>query len=406
MAQWYYARGGQQHGPITSDEIGRLLTSGQLQSDDLVWHDGMAQWARVQTVQDRFLGNQTIPPPLPGSVDEEAGVPSALATQGTAAFPASNDLDHQNTASSPQFFVRTYSGGWKDSGPYTKQQVVEIVETRKCAVSDFVCQPGEGGFDWTRIMDIPWLFTRPTPKPPTSAEAASVPAEAAPQSTTAAPRSTPLRRCLGWLGTCERWFEADDRRIKVAIFGGLYGWVLLLATGALASSVIMMVVGALLALAVLGISDMVKGETGKSIPPLAFCCIVIGVTVFVGYLFGAVPWGGPKPLGQKEAAFRTLVHLYESRPQGDASIKEEKAHLEAVKKAQEEFIAIPFDIKSHRAEAKRIVELYFDKLYDVYSGALVEKLHDHIEPMWHELGDDVKMPKRLRDKWERELQSR
>ncbi|MFO1009300.1 MAG: DUF4339 domain-containing protein [Planctomycetota bacterium] len=44
---WHYAVGASSHGPVTLDELRRLIESGTLKSDSLVWRDGMAVWQPV-----------------------------------------------------------------------------------------------------------------------------------------------------------------------------------------------------------------------------------------------------------------------------------------------------------------------------------------------------------------------
>ena len=41
---WYYAKDGQQAGPIDEAELATLITSGTIQGTTLVWKEGMAQW--------------------------------------------------------------------------------------------------------------------------------------------------------------------------------------------------------------------------------------------------------------------------------------------------------------------------------------------------------------------------
>ena len=41
---WYYVRDGVQHGPVDSHEIHAMLTSGMMQTSDLIWRDGMEEW--------------------------------------------------------------------------------------------------------------------------------------------------------------------------------------------------------------------------------------------------------------------------------------------------------------------------------------------------------------------------
>ena len=44
MADWYYARDGQQAGPLQLPELQALAAQGQLGGSDLVWTEGMPQW--------------------------------------------------------------------------------------------------------------------------------------------------------------------------------------------------------------------------------------------------------------------------------------------------------------------------------------------------------------------------
>jgi hypothetical protein len=44
MDQWYFNDSGQQRGPVGSDEIRSLLAKGSLQTDTLLWTEGMTEW--------------------------------------------------------------------------------------------------------------------------------------------------------------------------------------------------------------------------------------------------------------------------------------------------------------------------------------------------------------------------
>ena len=70
---WYYARGGQQQGPVTDADLRRLAAAGELSPGDLVWQPGMAQWTPAARVPGLLppaaaplprTGGAT-PPPLP-----------------------------------------------------------------------------------------------------------------------------------------------------------------------------------------------------------------------------------------------------------------------------------------------------------------------------------------------------
>jgi len=43
-ANWFYMRGDQQQGPVTLDDLRRLLAQGELSGSDLAWSAGMPQW--------------------------------------------------------------------------------------------------------------------------------------------------------------------------------------------------------------------------------------------------------------------------------------------------------------------------------------------------------------------------
>ena len=48
--QWYYAAGDQRQGPIEQAEFDRLVSTGTIKSDTLVWRQGMPNWQPYSTV--------------------------------------------------------------------------------------------------------------------------------------------------------------------------------------------------------------------------------------------------------------------------------------------------------------------------------------------------------------------
>ena len=44
MTAWYYAKDGQQNGPVSTDEILRLVGTGSIGPRGLVWREGMVEW--------------------------------------------------------------------------------------------------------------------------------------------------------------------------------------------------------------------------------------------------------------------------------------------------------------------------------------------------------------------------
>jgi hypothetical protein len=49
---WYYTRAGKQMEPVGTEELKRLAISGILEPTDLVWKDGMSQWARASSISE------------------------------------------------------------------------------------------------------------------------------------------------------------------------------------------------------------------------------------------------------------------------------------------------------------------------------------------------------------------
>jgi hypothetical protein len=60
--EWYYAKNGQQMGPVSTEVLTRLATSGQVQPNDLVWREGMPNWAPARTVRAIFPETPQVAP--------------------------------------------------------------------------------------------------------------------------------------------------------------------------------------------------------------------------------------------------------------------------------------------------------------------------------------------------------
>src|SRR3954469_24941232 len=56
MSTWYYARGTERLGPVDVNEMRALAARGELDGDDLVWTDGMTDWAAARTRRELGLG--------------------------------------------------------------------------------------------------------------------------------------------------------------------------------------------------------------------------------------------------------------------------------------------------------------------------------------------------------------
>src|SRR5262249_1394904 len=87
--QWYYAKNGQQLGPVSTETLQRLAETGQLQPSDLVWKEGMPSWAPAQLVRGVFAEAVPVAPAPPTVVPAPGGAsPYGLSPAPLVAPPA------------------------------------------------------------------------------------------------------------------------------------------------------------------------------------------------------------------------------------------------------------------------------------------------------------------------------
>jgi hypothetical protein len=88
MADWFYAQGTTQRGPVDLNFLLDALRSGTLNSNDLVWRDGMAQWTAAGQVPE--LAGAVQPPMQPtgfGSPSAPAMAPAMAQPFGLPYYP-------------------------------------------------------------------------------------------------------------------------------------------------------------------------------------------------------------------------------------------------------------------------------------------------------------------------------
>jgi len=111
---WYYAINGQRQGPVAQAEIERLVSTGVITDQTLVWKEGMADWKPYSAVR------VTLPPQVPGAgaaAGEGAGVPpeeTAICVVSGKAFPKREMIQYEGKWVSAQhrdeFFQRIREG--------------------------------------------------------------------------------------------------------------------------------------------------------------------------------------------------------------------------------------------------------------------------------------------------------
>jgi hypothetical protein len=79
--EWFYAKDGQQAGPVTAAQLKQMAATGQVGPNDLVWKQGMAQWAPASQVKGLLggLSEQRTTPAKPRSGEVAAPRPVEIA---------------------------------------------------------------------------------------------------------------------------------------------------------------------------------------------------------------------------------------------------------------------------------------------------------------------------------------
>ena len=91
--EWYLARDGQQYGPVSEDELRKIIELGHLKNDDLVWRAGFAEWRQAEQVFPQELiekpaSPQPSPPQArPNPTQAPAGQPAAHSPQHAGPDP-------------------------------------------------------------------------------------------------------------------------------------------------------------------------------------------------------------------------------------------------------------------------------------------------------------------------------
>lgn len=87
---WHYMKDGKQCGPVSSAELKKLASSGELQSTDVLWKEGMADWVpacELPGLKDVFPEPAFVPasPPPPSSSSSSSMAPPPPTVQNTHA---------------------------------------------------------------------------------------------------------------------------------------------------------------------------------------------------------------------------------------------------------------------------------------------------------------------------------
>src|SRR5688572_20030851 len=85
--QWYIARDGKQHGPVSDAELKKIVELAHLKPTDLVWRQGFTDWRAASSV----FPSLAAPAPEPGPAPAPAAAPPSddqAATKTSAVLSA------------------------------------------------------------------------------------------------------------------------------------------------------------------------------------------------------------------------------------------------------------------------------------------------------------------------------
>lgn len=85
--QWFYGQNGQQRGPVELAALRELARVGQLSPGDLVWRQGMADWAPASQVLPELFAPPFAPPSAPPSAPSSEPVWSQPPPQQATSVP-------------------------------------------------------------------------------------------------------------------------------------------------------------------------------------------------------------------------------------------------------------------------------------------------------------------------------
>lgn len=67
-ANWWYEFNGEQKGPITDDEVVKMINSGLIKSENLIWQQGTEHWVPLKSSPFSEHFHNDKPPPITGNV--------------------------------------------------------------------------------------------------------------------------------------------------------------------------------------------------------------------------------------------------------------------------------------------------------------------------------------------------
>lgn len=118
IMNWFYVDQGKQAGPVEDPQLAQLLAEGKIQSETLVWHEGMANWKPLREVRPGFAP-ASAPPPM--AAPPFVATPFAVADADAICVECRNIFPREN--------MIHYGNSWVCAGckPVFMQKIAEGV---------------------------------------------------------------------------------------------------------------------------------------------------------------------------------------------------------------------------------------------------------------------------------------
>jgi hypothetical protein len=114
VADWFYARGGQQQGPVTLDGLRAMAATGQLAAGDLVWRNGTADWKPAGEVPEIFVGGTPVPSAASVEPAPAAAFSPGFPTEGTPTVAPSGQAVYGGPSMDP---------GWSNNADASEREI-------------------------------------------------------------------------------------------------------------------------------------------------------------------------------------------------------------------------------------------------------------------------------------------
>lgn len=270
---WYYAVGGQQQGPVSVDDIQRLLAANQMQPGDLVWREGMPTWTPAGEVPELASAARTEPAPA-----------------GAAAAPA------EPAAPGPAEWH--YAHGGQQHGPVPADTVRQLLASRQLDPGALVWRDGMPA--WAAAGAVPEL-SRAVPQ---GADPYALADPAAGYGSPSTGYAAPSPATPGHYAPQQMNYYQPGQTLQ---YGGF--WLRFVASiiDSLIVFVPLFVVGMLAAMAVGVDPTSTNPNQGPSGPAIIIDLLLRVVGLVVGWLYSALQESGPRQATLGKRALGLIV---------------------------------------------------------------------------------------------------